>query len=759
MMFAPLVLACASLAQPCDLPTTFPSPIALPFPISITDVTVADFNLDGIPDIAAAGFEFDGGTAYLVLGTGGGSFAEPVELEMSVEPNGILAADFNNDEIPDLATIGTNLAVRLGLGDGTFAAATFKGAGSLPRGLDAGDIDSDGNLDLAIAALNSNQVRIWRGDGDGDFSSPTSHVTGNQPLDLVLADLDDDGDLDVCAANLSSNYVSVFFNDGQGVFGDQVLIDVEDGQGDVAVADLNADGEPDLIATHSLDEPFDEVSVLLGQGNGTFGPPTRFFAGETPSDIIVQDANGDGHLDVFVQNDVPTDVALLLGDGTGTLGPPFRYGTAGSTGGLVVADVTEDGLPDLVVGGVGVDTISISPGLGGGEFVGSRRVGLSKNANTAALADFNNDGLVDIAGVSSAVTVALNIGDDRWVQTSTHAIDGAFSISAGDFDGDGNQDLVAANVSSDDLSILYGLGNGDFEPEIRVVAGDRPTAVVAHDFNSDGRDDMAVVNELDADMLVYLSNGSGFDAPLSYDVSATPDFLIAEDITGDHIADLIVVHDDQGNIRLFEGHPFGAFFELPPVIVAPELANEVDVADVDQDGHADLVILLGDLLYVKRGFGDGTFDTEEVYEFDEFHRSLAAAEFTGDGWPDVVAVKASADEATFLQGVGDGTLEILPEPLPECRLPRSIVRFDVNQDGALDLVTTCNGGPSVSVHLNTCAGCPADHNGDGALNVLDFVDFQLDWQGQDPAADCDANGAFNVLDFVCFQQLFVEGCE
>jgi hypothetical protein len=62
------------------------------------------------------------------------------------------------------------------------------------------------------------------------------------------------------------------------------------------------------------------------------------------------------------------------------------------------------------------------------------------------------------------------------------------------------------------------------------------------------------------------------------------------------------------------------------------------------------------------------------------------------------------------------------------------------------------------VGLDTAEGCAADFNGDGSLDVLDFVDFQAAWQAQDPAADCDGSGTFDVLDFVCYQNLFTGGC-
>ena len=72
--------------------------------------------------------------------------------------------------------------------------------------------------------------------------------------------------------------------------------------------------------------------------------------------------------------------------------------------------------------------------------------------------------------------------------------------------------------------------------------------------------------------------------------------------------------------------------------------------------------------------------------------------------------------------------------------------------------TADGAGDSFTVHVGP-AGCDADVNGDGELNVLDFVAFQQLWQTQDPAADCDADAEFNVLDFVCFQQLFQAGCD
>jgi hypothetical protein len=70
-----------------------------------------------------------------------------------------------------------------------------------------------------------------------------------------------------------------------------------------------------------------------------------------------------------------------------------------------------------------------------------------------------------------------------------------------------------------------------------------------------------------------------------------------------------------------------------------------------------------------------------------------------------------------------------------------------------------NTGAVWILFLDGVVTCPVDINGDGALNVLDFVAFQILWTEGDPGADCDGNGAFNVLDFVCFQGVFVEGCD
>ena len=181
----------------------------------------------------------------------------------------------------------------------------------------------------------------------------------------------------------------------------------------VAVADLNGDGIPDLVAANTLSN---DVSVLLGRGEGTFAPEQRFPVGTTtaPSAVAVADLNHDGLPDLVTTNANSNDVSVLLGHGDGTFAAPQRVTVGIFPQSVAVADLNHDGLPDLVTANAGSNDVSVLLGRGDGTFTAPRRFTVGTNPVSVAIGDLNGDLIPDLVTadpVFSAVTVLLGLGD------------------------------------------------------------------------------------------------------------------------------------------------------------------------------------------------------------------------------------------------------------------------------------------------------------------------------------------------------------
>jgi hypothetical protein len=186
----------------------------------------------------------------------------------------------------------------------------------------------------------------------------------------------------------------------------------------VAVADLNHDGLPDLVTANA---DSNDVSVLLGRGDGTFAPQQRVAVGNRPASVAVADLNHDGLLDLVTANADSNDVSVLLGRGDGTFNAQQRVTVGAFPRSVAVADLNHDGFPDLVIVNATSRDVSVLLGRGDGTFAPQQRVpvGVGANPVAVAVADLNGDFTLDlmITDVSfSAVTVLLGRGDGTFVK-------------------------------------------------------------------------------------------------------------------------------------------------------------------------------------------------------------------------------------------------------------------------------------------------------------------------------------------------------
>ncbi len=327
-------------------------------------VATGDFNGDGKLDLATLNF-VNPGIVTILSGNGDGTFQPAVTHTVGSSLNSIAVGDFNRDGKSDLAVAGLDCLVLLGNGDGTFQPAVSLNLRGFA--VATGDFNGDGRLDLAVAASPSGKIAVLLGKGDGTFQPPgylNAEVNFWAPWSnpLCVGDFNGDGKLDLAVASSSSS-ISVSLGNGDGTFQPPVTRNYSSGYNSsphpqsLAAGDFNGDGKLDLAVVNDaggsdIFGPFitNSVSMFLGNGDGTFQPPSNYPMFSLPTMAAVGDFNGDGKLDLAVANG--SVVSILTGDGDGTLQPAVNFDGFGYS--VAVGDFNGDGKPDLGLAGDGV---------------------------------------------------------------------------------------------------------------------------------------------------------------------------------------------------------------------------------------------------------------------------------------------------------------------------------------------------------------------------------------------------------------------
>ena len=311
------------------------------------DEAIGDLDGDGHPDLVVA--NWGAGTVSVLRGAGDGTFESPSPFPYGVggRPDGVAIADFNGDGIPDVAASSeaSGLAVLLGTGGGDFEPAVNYRTGGAARGLAVADLNGDGQPDIAVVG-GGEGVSILLNNGDGTFASDGSMYVGANSYAIAIEDFNGDGVPDLAVVNLSEDGVAVALGNGDGTFGPPVTYAVGNFPIGIAVGDFNDDGSPDLAVTNTGSE---SVSILFGTGSGSFGPQVTLPVANTPTGIAAGDLNGDGNVDLAVTNQGERTLSLFLGDGTGSFSSQTTPKTTGSPNQVEIADLNGDGKADLTV--------------------------------------------------------------------------------------------------------------------------------------------------------------------------------------------------------------------------------------------------------------------------------------------------------------------------------------------------------------------------------------------------------------------------
>jgi hypothetical protein len=502
------------------------------------------------------------------------------------------------------------------------------------------------------------------------FVDCLEYPTNSNPASPVLADFNRDGNLDlVTGSGFEGDDIGVLLGTGNGGFGPVLIVAISQQPNVVAVADLNHDRRPDIIASGR----HGQMCLATGNGDGTFQKRPNIRTGAGITGIATGDFNQDGNTDVALVYANGNRVAdVLLGHGDGTFDPIVhnRIGCAATS--IVADDVNGDGILDLITSNTECGTVSVLLGNGDGTFQPQRQSEAGETPTFLAAGDFNGDGKLDVV---------------------------ATERTANEFEG------------TDTIAIILGKGDGTFLAPLVLPTGIVPTGVAVADFNRDGKMDIVASTFYSNDANVWLSNGDGtFQPRVDWGAGRSANGVAVGDLNDDGRVDLVVADFHADTVSVLGGRGDGTFNTRRDFGTGRE-ASGIAVADFNHDGVLDEAtsnaggsgLGSGTTVSVLLGQGGGALGSPVEYDVGETPVGIATADFNQDGNADLVVANQDDDTVSLLLGNGDGTFQ---EQITAAtaNAPNAIVVTDANGDGNPDVAVATSG--TVSVLLG---------NGDGTF--------------------------------------------
>ncbi len=327
-------------------------------------------------------------------------------------------------------------------------------------------------------------------------------------------DLNDDGYSDLAVVNENANDIRVLHNDGSGTYPDQEFIIYPMPSGNKPSpsegADFNHDGFIDLAVSHVLS---DDVSVLMGDGQGGFLPEVGYTAQQAVRGLAIIDFEADGFADIVTANRSASSITLLHNNGEGIFEESNSIdGMSNGETAIAVADANEDGIMDIFVGSYTGGEVFIMLNDGEGNFSEGGITDVEGQAWMITIGDVNNDGHVDLVSANSTgnnCSVHLGDGEGGFLESTTYET-GNFplAIDLGDLDGDGDLDMITSNYSGNNYTLFENDGEGNFVLATIYDANSAGSCAIFHDRDNDGTLDLSLVDEVDDVVFIYRNHST-----------------------------------------------------------------------------------------------------------------------------------------------------------------------------------------------------------------------------------------------------------
>jgi VCBS repeat protein len=724
------------------------------------EAAVTDMDGDGDQDVVTVDLHNQEiGKISVSFNDGSGGFTAPALYPVGPGSAWLAVGDLNADDRPDVVVSNSQAedtkAVTVYMNNGTgglvLPHVLTAPAASYPQGIEIADWNGDGQADVAVALMMMGQVKVFWGNGTGNFPTSVSVNTGTTPRDLAAADFNGDGHLDFVVTDVDG--ARPFYGTGTGFQAGPYVSNFPTGSDHVAAGDFNGDGHPDFVTTGQ--------ALTLFRNDGAGNWIRQFTAvGENPVGIAPGDLDGDGNLDVAAALYLGGAVSVYYGNGSGDFPVRRDWGVGLAPNHVAIGDLNGDAQPDLVAPSSQLSQANFQVLLNGGArtFLGRRDFDVVGDANGFAVADFdkdgnqdvivavyqsnadnlklirgNNDGtmkdpvLVETFGNNMPTNViAADFNEDGWMDAAASIFSpgnsmrvfinngqGGFlpsvvypangnpgSLAAGDINGDGHLDAIVVNsaLTTNTISVFIGLGNGTFLPGYELSTLMAPSDLAIADFDNDEDLDVLVTHGVSKAVLLFVNNGSGGLAPLTFSLGVAQGTPSVADLNGDGWLD-VALSTGVASVLFNDG---GAGFTLQEGVVAA--SGGVGLGDFDHDGDVDMVAteFFNSRATVLLNDGTGQFAANAVVATGYQTGRCMGADFGKDALPEIVTANVRAGSISFVTNT-TWTAPLIAGVLRGVLASGGVVQARVSDDAYMKVGNGSVSNPNIGVRFGAAA--------------------------------------------------------